>query len=169
MNRHSVSVCLLAASVIAVAGIACSNGSEQALLTEFFAASRLRDTTTLSSMAFIVFEPRTQGTVTTFDIVNAGAEQREPLSPPALAPANEAFAKRNVLSLSIVDLSARTAVGQREGELVSKDVTIAARVAMPDGQTVRKTLIVTMQRAILRGDKPVVGRWVITACRGAGL
>jgi len=57
-------------------------------------------------------------------------------------------------------------VSNRDGDLVSKDVTISARVRQPDGQTVQKTLVVTMQKAELKGDNvPPDVRWVITAVR----
>ena len=37
-----------------------------------------------------------------------------------------------------------------------RDVTIAAPVAMPDGRTIQKTLVISMER-----DK--AGRWIVTA------
>ena len=46
----------------------CSNAGEHALLGQFFAASRLRDLTALRSVSSVVFEPREQGTVLSFDI-----------------------------------------------------------------------------------------------------
>lgn len=56
-----------------------------------------------------------------------------------------------------------------DGEMVSKEVTISAPVRMPDGQTVKKTLIVTMQRAVLTGDRVITGRWIITGIRDASV
>jgi len=57
----------------------CSNAREHALLDQFFAASRLRDLTALRSISNVVFEPREQGTVLSFDIkgveeVSAGSK-----------------------------------------------------------------------------------------------
>ena len=57
----------------------CSNARERALLDQFFAASRLRDLTALRSISNVVFEPREQGTVLSFDIkgveeVSAGSK-----------------------------------------------------------------------------------------------
>jgi hypothetical protein len=49
--------------------------------------------------------------------------------------------------------------------MVSKDVTIEASVRQPDGSTVDKTLIVTMQRTIIAGPPEVAGKWVITAIK----
>jgi hypothetical protein len=61
--------------VAALTLLGCSVPPEQTILYDFFAASRLRDTTALSRFATIVFEPRQQGTVTTFDIQSVSAER----------------------------------------------------------------------------------------------
>jgi hypothetical protein len=57
-------------SVLVGTGImlACSVPAEQPIISDFFAASRLRDTTALSRFSTIVFEPREQGTVPAFHI-----------------------------------------------------------------------------------------------------
>jgi len=52
-----------------------------------------------------------------------------------------------------------------DGELVSKDVTVSANVKLPNGQTTQKTLLVTMQRAMLKADKDITGRWIITSVK----
>ena len=57
----------------------CSNAREHALLDQFFAASRLRDLTALRSISNVVFEPREQGTVLSFEVkaveeVSAGSK-----------------------------------------------------------------------------------------------
>jgi hypothetical protein len=57
----------------------CSNAREHALLDQFFAASRLRDLTALRNVSSVVFEPREQGTVLSFEIksveeVSAGSK-----------------------------------------------------------------------------------------------
>ena len=46
----------------------CSAAAEQPLLTQFFAASRLRDLTALQTIASVVFEPNVQGVITSFDV-----------------------------------------------------------------------------------------------------
>lgn len=54
-------------------------------------------------------------------------------------------------------------VTEYDGELIAKDVTVAARVRKPDGSVVDETLVVTMERALLKGpggDRE--GRWIIT-------
>ena len=48
-------------------------------------------------------------------------------------------------------------------------MTISARVRLPDGQTASKTLVVTMQKAELKGaPAPAGARWVVTAVTAAG-
>ena len=120
----------LLVSLTTLAVIGCSTATEQSIVSQFFAASRLRDTTALKNMATVVFEPRTQGIITSFEITNVVSHWKD-------------------------------------GELVSKDVSISAPVKLPNGQTAQKNLIVTMQRAVLKGDKDITGRWIITAIRDA--
>ena len=50
---------------------------------------------------------------------------------------------------------------QVEGQTVTKDVTVEAPVILPDGQTVQKALVITLQHG--RGD----GRWMVTGFRDA--
>jgi hypothetical protein len=52
---------------------------EQQLLTQFFRAARVRDNTTLASMAAVNFDPRTDGTVTDFKIDTIGAQEHRKL------------------------------------------------------------------------------------------
>jgi hypothetical protein len=68
---------------------ACSSGPEQQLLQKYFQASRLRDNTTLANIATVSFSPTEQGAVQSFEIVNAGEEQRRPLKLRDLATAEE--------------------------------------------------------------------------------
>ncbi len=63
---------LLAASLIAAG---CSGGAEQAIIGQFFAASRLVDRTALEKVATVAFDPRTQGTVTRFSIQRVSPER----------------------------------------------------------------------------------------------
>ena len=52
---------------------------EQQLLTQFFRAARVRDNTTLASMAAVTFDPRTDGAVTDFKIDSIGAQEHRKL------------------------------------------------------------------------------------------
>ena len=72
-----------------------------------------------------------------------------------------------MVDLSVADPRNPVDTKKYDGELVSKDVTIDAPVRTPDGQTVQKTLVVTLQRAELKGDRPITGRWIITGLKDA--
>lgn len=215
--------------------IGCSATPEQPILTQFFTASRLRDTTSLANFTTVAFEPNAQGVIIRFDITNVTPEQRRPLDLRTLAKARQDaeaedtdFSKRKfeyqtsnidaikrvlksdrekatpaakdaevqatwtklvedgaVISKKVVDAKRKLAaekavadmsvnggptrvdVAKYEGELVSKDVSISAPVKLPSGQTERKNLVITMQRAVLKADKEITGRWIITAIKDA--
>ncbi len=239
MFRPGLSIpSLIAASLIApalVLAAGCS-GAEQSILNQFFTASRLRDNTSLNNLTMVLFEPRTQGTVSTFKIVSVTPEEHKPLTLKALASAHDAAraddaaftkrkdtyqnenleaiqrvikadrtkgrltgkdaevqaawtqflqdgvavsrkvsdARRKLASESgVVDLSinagnnSRVDITKYDGELVSKDVTIDAVVKLPSGETVNKTLVITMQRALLQADREINGRWIIAAIKDA--
>jgi hypothetical protein len=212
--------------------LACS-GSEQSLVGQFFSASRLRDNTSLDNIATVIFDPRTQGTVTTFTVQTVAPEQRKALPLKALAQAQEDAraedaaltkrkeeyqnanleaiqrvlkAERENTQLAPIDAGVQTAwtkyreetaatskkvadarrslkaetqfvdqsvnagrtaidVTKYDGEVVSKDVTVSAPVRTPSGETVDKTLVLTLQRAVLKGDKEIDGRWIVTKFR----
>jgi hypothetical protein len=82
-------------------------------------------------------------------------------------------ARRKLASQSVVvDMSinggpTRVDATKYDGDLITKDVSISAPVRLPSGQTARKNMIVTMQRAVLRGDKEITGRWIVTSIRDA--
>jgi hypothetical protein len=238
MSRPACSIrSLLAALFIAltlVIDAGCSGSSEQPLLNQFFMASRLRDTTSLNNMTMVLFEPGTQGTVSSFKVVSVTPEERKPLPLKALASAHEAAkadnaaftkrketfqnenletiqrllradrekgrirgkdaevqaawskflqdgvavsrkvsdAKRKLASESgVVDLSinagarAPVDITKHDGELISKDVMIDAVVKLPSGETTNKTFVITMQRAILKTEREITGRWIIAAIK----
>jgi hypothetical protein len=82
-------------------------------------------------------------------------------------------AKRKLASETVVvDMSVNGGpthydVAKYDGELVSKDVSISAPVRLPSGQTAQKNYVVTMQRAILKADREITGRWIITSIKDA--
>jgi hypothetical protein len=76
-------------------------------------------------------------------------------------------AEKAVADMSINGGPTHVDVAKYDGELVSKDVTMSAPVKLPSGQTERKNLVITMQRAVLKGDKEITGRWIITAIKDA--
>jgi len=173
MPQPGTVVSLLAAvSLSTLTVAACSGGSEQPVLNQFFSASRLRDKTALQSFARVAFEPRLQGTINRFVITSVTPEQRKPLKGRALAQEHDAAqaegarselaSESSIVELSVEDQRNTIDITKYDGNLVSKKITIAAPVKLPHGGTAQKTLIVTMQRAVLKGDKEITGRWIIT-------
>jgi hypothetical protein len=227
---------LLAPSLAVLTFAGCSGGPEQSILNQFFTASRLADSTSLNNVTMVSFDPRTQGSVSSFTITSVSPEQRKPLALKALAKAHEdakaddsAFTKRKqeyqnanleviqrVLKAdrdtsklkgkdaevqatwsqyvqdgaavsrkvqearrklasegAVVELSINGGsnnpldIKKYDGELVSKDVTIDAAIKPPTGDPTQKTLVVTLQRAVLKGDKDITGRWIITGIKDA--
>jgi hypothetical protein len=74
-SRRNVSRCRVAALQLALALgasvlAACALRPERSILAEFFAASRLRDTTALARISTTIFEPLDQGIVVDFEIVD---------------------------------------------------------------------------------------------------
>ena len=55
-----------------------------------------------------------------------------------------------------------TAVQGPDGMAVSKNMLIAAPVRLPDGGTVPKTVVVTMERRPVEGDQNPSRGWMIT-------
>jgi hypothetical protein len=72
----------LAGALVTLTVVSCAHDAERALLNQFFAASRLRDLTALQKMATVVFEPATDGIITSFDILQITAVQ----SPDGMSP-----------------------------------------------------------------------------------
>src|SRR4051794_10223245 len=58
----------LAASLLALASLGCGHDADGVLLDRFFAASRLRDLTALRNFSTVVFEPASDGIVTSYEI-----------------------------------------------------------------------------------------------------
>jgi hypothetical protein len=153
-------------SVIALGAVGCSGPPEQAVLEQFFAAARLRDNTALAGFATVTFEPHVDGIVTEFDVTHVSAERRTAFDHRAGQGRDEAKANGPVLQLS-VSVRPGVDVTKYDGQLGSKDLTIEAPVKLPDGGIVQKTLIVTIQHAVLKANPEIVGRWVVTGLRVA--
>lgn len=82
-----------------------------------------------------------------------------------------ASASRGVAELSVFNAANPIDVADYGGELISKDVTINARVRTPDEQTVEKRLVIRIERAELTGGPggdTRSGRWIITSIAEAG-
>jgi hypothetical protein len=74
-------------------------------------------------------------------------------------------AQGTIVNLSLANPGSTLDPTKYDGEMASKDVTVSASMKLPNGQSAQKTLVVTMQRAVLKGDKPVTGRWIITGVK----
>jgi hypothetical protein len=70
---------VLAGFALLAAACGSSTSAEQQVIGNFFRASRVRDNTTLASLAAVSFDPRTEGTVQEFEVVSSGDEQRRTL------------------------------------------------------------------------------------------
>jgi hypothetical protein len=82
MFRTFIALLLQAPVIAGFALLAAACGStspEKQVISNFFRAARVRDNTTLASLAAVSFDPRTEGTVQDFEIVSSGDEQRRPL------------------------------------------------------------------------------------------
>ena len=64
-----------AAATLAFAAVTCGHPKEQALVDQFFSASRLGDKTAAQTVSTVFFDPRDQGLVRDFTIDNVGAEE----------------------------------------------------------------------------------------------
>jgi hypothetical protein len=75
--------------------------------------------------------------------------------------------EQTIAALSVYDARNPVNVADYDGDLASKDVTIAAQAKAPDGQTSDKQLVVTLQRAELKNAAGEArnGRWVITGIK----
>jgi hypothetical protein len=75
--RTAKAVRLGAAVVLALAVAACGHPKEQALVDQFFSASRLRDKTAAQTVSTVFFDPKDQGLVRDFTIDSVGAEEQD--------------------------------------------------------------------------------------------
>jgi hypothetical protein len=90
MFRPKMTVYLLAPMLVAVAVLAGACGPsypEQQPLQQFFRASGMRDDQTLSNFAAVSFDPKTDGTVTSFKITSVSEPKLEPMKFKDLAKA----------------------------------------------------------------------------------
>ncbi len=99
----------LVAPLLAVAMTSCSSpGGEEPLLSQFFAASRLRDRTALQDIASVSFEPNVQGVITSFEVTHVasipeaggGSEAKDvSISAPVRLPDGQALRKNFVVTM----------------------------------------------------------------------
>jgi len=83
-----------------------------------------------------------------------------------VAAARKKYASEGaIIELSVYDPRNPIDLKKYDGDLVTKEVTVAASVKLPNGETVQKPLVITMQRAVLKGDREVTGKWIITGVK----
>jgi hypothetical protein len=155
----------VAISLINFAAAGCASPPEEAVLAQFFAAARLRDHTALASFATITFEPHVDGIVTEFDVTHVTAEQRTGFARPAASQARDEAKDRDLILQLSINIRPDVDLTKHDGQLGSKELTIEAPVRLPAGGIVQRTLIVTIQHAVLKADPEIVGRWIVTGLR----
>jgi hypothetical protein len=91
------------------------------------------------------------------------------VSSKAVSAAKEAMAgERAIADMSINNPQAPVDPTSYDGTIASKDYTISANVMTPSNQRVKKTLVVTLQRVVLKGEKgDIEGKWIITKIKDA--
>jgi hypothetical protein len=94
--------------VIAATLTSCSSSTaDWVLLSRFFAASRLRDHTSLQAFATVSFEPNVQGIITDFEITSVTAERQDgalvskdvSISAPVQLPSGQTAQKHFVITM----------------------------------------------------------------------
>jgi len=139
--------------------IACTVSPEEQVLTRFFEASRTLDRTVLSRIATVTFNPRVDGSVQTFSIV-----ERHPDEKGALVDSRREQAIRS-LSASTGEAADLTGASV---EMITRQVTVAVDLRTPDGANTPTTLLVTLEKALRTTDGSAVeGQWIVTRLQRA--
>jgi hypothetical protein len=72
---------IVPALLLAVVAVACGGGGEEKTrLNKYFTASKVSDNTTLSNIATVAFDPKTDGQMGSFSIVSVSPDKVEPLA-----------------------------------------------------------------------------------------
>jgi hypothetical protein len=99
-----------------------------------------------------------------FKMVDEGRDISRKMTDAKRRLANESV----VAQMSVADPRSPVEAAKFDGEMVSKDVTVDASVRLPDGGATRKTYVVTLQRAALKGPQgDITGRWIVTRVKDA--
>ena len=89
----------------------------------------------------------------------------------AVSDAQQALiAERSIAELSVFNAANPINVNDYDGQLITKDVTINAKVRTPDNKNVDRKLLIKLSRADLKnaaGDQRN-GRWIITEIKDIG-
>jgi hypothetical protein len=91
------------------------------------------------------------------------------VSSKGVAEAKEKMAaERAIADMSITTRQTPLDPTAFDGAIISKDYTISANILTPANQQVKKTLVITLQRVVLNGDKgEIPGQWIITKIKDA--
>lgn len=167
MFRPKASVYLLASMVAAVAALsACSspNAQEENIVRQFFRASGLRDNQTLANFAVVSFEPKTEGTVTDFDVTAVSAERTVPIQVIELSKAvseaeaaNKVFTeKKRTYQDANMEAIDRVLAAQKTGRKLSgKDGQIQAEWEKWQADTSAEAKKVSAARTALSDARPI--------------
>ena len=104
------------------------SGAERTLIRAYFLAARANDRTTLNNIAMVAFNPREDGTVSTFSIESVAEEQRRPLRLKELSAAlmaaqqaeDDFTAEKVAYQDEQFDAINRVLLAEREGEDVAR-------------------------------------------------
>jgi len=139
--------------------VACAVAPEDQVLTRFFAASRALDQTLLYRLATVTFNPRTDGSIQTFTVMERGVAQRGPLIESQRDAAVRSLSARSGDAVDLTGLSV---------EMLTRQLTLEADVRTPDGAVRPGVLLVTLQRAVAtRAGAPLEGGWIVTRLQRA--
>ena len=159
MGAGARSRCLVVA-LSALSVTACASTPEEQVLTRFFEASRALDSTALSRLATVTFNPRTDGSIQLFSIAGRGPEQH--------VAATDQDREASTRSLSAAT-GQEVDVANAAIEIVTRQVTLKADVRSPDGVVTPAVLTATLRRAIAtqKTGATVEGRWIVTRLQRA--
>src|SRR5512139_3549959 len=79
MSRPYSKWLIVPVHALAVVAAACSGAEEKTLLTKYFTASKVSDNMTLSNIATVAFDPKSDGQMQSFSVVSVSPEKLEPL------------------------------------------------------------------------------------------
>jgi hypothetical protein len=167
MLRPKTSVYLLAPMVLAVAALsACSSphASEENLVRQFFRASGLRDSQTLSNFATVSYDTKAEGTITDFQITAVSPERSEPLRVIELNRAvteaeaeNKAFnEKKKAYQDANADAIDRVLKAESAGrKLTGRDAQVQAEWTKWRDESGAEAKKLSAARAALAGARPI--------------
>jgi hypothetical protein len=139
--------------------IACAVSPDEQVLTRFFEASRTLDHTILSRLATVTFNPRVDGSVQTFSIVERRPDEKGPLID---SRREQAIRSLNASTGEAVDLTGVSI------EMIARQLTLEADLRTPDGVVTPTALRVTLEKALrTKGGSVFEGQWIVTRLQRA--